>query len=96
MGRMFLFNHHIFGLKATIGCPRRTSSNTHRKKVDVIYIDPHTTRRNKGLIYNDQYVDKGTGPFAFQNGLSFMETQVIVKAKNPYQKDLGVIFTPSA
>lgn len=63
--------------------------NTHKGKIDVIYIDPPYNTGNKDFIYNDDYVDKEDS-FRHSKWLSFMEKRLKL-AKN-LLKDNGVIF----
>lgn len=63
--------------------------NTHKGKIDVIYIDPPYNTGNKDFIYNDDYVDKEDS-FRHSKWLSFMEKRLKL-AKN-LLKDDGVIF----
>jgi adenine-specific DNA-methyltransferase len=62
---------------------------THRKKIDVIYIDPPYNTGNKDFIYNDYFVDK-EDRFRHSKWLSFMAKRLKL-AKN-LLKDNGAIF----
>ena len=46
--------------------------NTHKGKIDVIYIDPPYNTGNKDFIYNDDYVDK-EDTYRHSKWLSFMQ-----------------------
>ena len=63
--------------------------NTHKSKIDVIYIDPPYNTGNKDFIYNDDYVDK-EDTYRHSKWLSFMQKRLEL-AKN-LLKDDGVIF----
>jgi adenine-specific DNA-methyltransferase len=62
---------------------------THKKKVDVIYIDPPYNTGNKDFKYNDRYVDKEDS-YRHSKWLSFMSKRLKL-AKN-LLKDDGVFF----
>lgn len=63
--------------------------NTHKRKIDVIYIDPPYNTGNKDFIYNDDYVDKEDS-YRHSKWLSFMKKRLEL-AKN-LLKDDWVIF----
>jgi len=62
---------------------------THKKSIDVIYIDPPYNTGNKDFKYNDKFVDKEDG-YRHSKWLSFMSKRLAL-AKN-LLKDTGVIF----
>ena len=62
---------------------------THRKKIDVIYIDPPYNTGKKDFIYNDHFVDR-EDCFRHSKWLSFMSKRLKL-AKN-LLKDDGIIF----
>ncbi len=62
---------------------------THRKKIDVIYIDPPYNTGNKDFIYNDHFVDK-EDCFRHSKWLSFMSKRL--KLSKSLLKDDGIIF----
>ena len=62
---------------------------THRKSIDVIYIDPPYNTGNNDFIYNDKYVE-GEDSYRHSKWLSFMSKRLKL-AKN-LLKDTGVIF----
>ena len=62
---------------------------THRKKVDLIYIDPPYNTGNKGWIYNDHYVAE-KDVFKHSKWLSFIERRL--RLALDLLKDTGVIF----
>lgn len=64
-------------------------SFTHKKSIDVIYIDPPYNTGNNDFIYNDSYVDK-TDQFRHSKWLSFMSKRLRL-AKNLMSKR-GLIF----
>lgn len=64
-------------------------SFTHRKSIDVIYIDPPYNTGNNDFIYNDSYVDK-TDRFRHSKWLSFMSKRLRL-AKN-LLSNKGLIF----
>lgn len=64
-------------------------SFTHKKSIDVIYIDPPYNTGNKDFIYNDSYVDK-TDQFRHSKWLSFMSKRLRL-AKN-LLSNKGLIF----
>ena len=64
-------------------------SFTHKKSIDVIYIDPPYNTGNKDFIYNDSYVDK-TDQFRHSKWLSFMNKRLLL-SKNLLSKQ-GLIF----
>jgi len=61
---------------------------THKKKIDVIYIDPPYNTGNKDFAYNDDYVDK-ENRFRHSKWLSFMSKRL--KLAKYLLKDTGVI-----
>ncbi len=63
--------------------------NTHKGKVDVIYIDPPYNTGDKDFIYNDDYVDK-EDTYRHSKWLSFMQKRLVL-AKNLLKND-WVIF----
>lgn len=63
--------------------------NTHKGKVDVIYIDPPYNTGNKDFIYNDDYVDK-EDTYRHSKWLSFMQKRLEL-SKNLLKND-WVIF----
>lgn len=64
-------------------------SFTHKKSIDVIYIDPPYNTGNNDFIYNDSYVDK-TDQFRHSKWLSFMSKRLRL-AKN-LLSNKGLIF----
>ena len=62
---------------------------THKRKIDVIYIDPPYNTGNKDFIYNDRYVDK-TDNHPHSKWLNFMEKRL--KLAKELLKKTGVIF----
>ncbi len=64
-------------------------SFTHKKSIDVIYIDPPYNTGNKDFVYNDTYVDK-TDQFRHSKWLSFMSKRLRL-SKNLLSKR-GLIF----
>lgn len=62
---------------------------THKKKIDLIYIDPPYNTGNKDFIYDDVFVDK-TDLFSHSKWLSFMSKRLII-SKKLLSKN-GVIF----
>ena len=64
-------------------------SFTHKKSIDVIYIDPPYNTGNNDFVYNDSYVDK-TDQFRHSKWLSFMSKRLRL-AKNLLSKR-GLIF----
>lgn len=64
-------------------------SFTHKKSIDVIYIDPPYNTGNKDFIYNDSYIDK-TDQFRHSKWLSFMSKRLLL-SKNLLSKR-GLIF----
>ena len=64
-------------------------SFTHKKSIDVTYIDPPYNTGNKDFIYNDSYVDK-TDQFRHSKWLSFMNKRLLL-SKNLLSKK-GLIF----
>ena len=64
-------------------------SFTHKKSIDVIYIDPPYNTGNNDFIYNDSYVDK-TDQFRHSKWLSFMSKRLRL-AKNLLSNN-GLIF----
>jgi len=63
---------------------------THKKKVDIIYIDPPYNKGGKDFVYNDNYVDKDD-TFKHSKWLSFISKRLSL-AKRYLLKDDGVIF----
>ena len=61
---------------------------THRKAVDLIYIDPPYNTGNEGWIYNDRYV-ADQDAYKHSKWLSFMERRL--KTARQLLKDTGVI-----
>jgi len=66
-----------------------TLNFTHRRKVDVIYIDPPYNTGNKDFKYNDKFVDREDN-YRHSKWLSFMSKRLKL-AKN-LLKETGVIF----
>lgn len=66
-----------------------TLNFTHRRKVDVIYIDPPYNTGKKDFKYNDHWVDSEDS-FKHSKWLSFMDKRLKL-AKN-LLKDTGVVF----
>lgn len=66
-----------------------TLNFTHKRKIDVIYIDPPYNTGNKDFKYNDHFVDREDS-FRHSKWLSFMNKRLQL-AKN-LLKDTGVIF----
>jgi len=66
-----------------------TLNFTHKKKIDVIYIDPPYNTGNNDFIYNDSFVDK-VDKYRHSKWLSFMNKRLRL-AKN-LLKDTGVIY----
>ena len=62
---------------------------THRKKIDVIYIDPPYNTGSKDFVFNDHYVDVNDS-YRHSKWLSFIHKRIRL-AKN-LLKDTGVIF----
>ena len=62
---------------------------THRKAVDLIYIDPPYNTGNKDFRYNDNFIDKENGG-RHTLWLSFMKTRL--ELAKELLKDTGVIF----
>ncbi|MFH1903895.1 MAG: site-specific DNA-methyltransferase [Candidatus Omnitrophota bacterium] len=62
---------------------------THRRKIDVIYIDPPYNTGNNDFIYNDKFVDK-EDHFRHSKWLSFIEKRL--KLARNILKEEGVIF----
>ncbi len=62
---------------------------THKRKIDVIYIDPPYNTGNKDFVYNDHYVDKEDN-FRHSKWISFMESRLRLARK--LLKKNGVIF----
>lgn len=65
-----------------------TLNFTHKKKIDVIYIDPPYNTGNKDFTYNDSYVDKDDS-FRHSKWLSFMYKRL--KLAKQLLKDDGII-----
>lgn len=61
---------------------------THKKKIDIIYIDPPYNTGNKDFVFNDDYVDK-ENRFRHSKWLSFMRKRLRL-AKN-LLKNSGII-----
>lgn len=64
-------------------------TETHNKKVDVIYIDPPYNTGNKEFVYNDHYVDKDD-EYRHSKWLSFMRRRL--KLAHQLLSDNGVIY----
>lgn len=64
-------------------------SKTHRKKIDIIYIDPPYNTGNKTFMYNDKFVTE-EDEFRHSKWLSFMNRRLNI-AKNLLSKN-GIIF----
>ena len=62
---------------------------THRRKIDVIYIDPPYNRGKQDFVYNDKYVDPNDG-FKHSQWLSFMSRRLLVAKR--LLSDQGTIF----
>ncbi len=62
---------------------------THKKKIDVIYIDPPYNTGNKDFIFNDNYVDQDDS-YRHSKWLGFMEKRLILAKTLIHKK--GVIF----
>lgn len=62
---------------------------THKRRIDVIYIDPPYNTGNKDFIYNDEIVDK-ENKYRHSKWLSFMNNRLKL-AKRLLKKD-GIIF----
>lgn len=62
---------------------------THKKKIDVIYIDPPYNTGNKSWIYNNNYVEKDDR-FPHSKWLSFMKKRLVL-AKNVLSKQGAII-----
>lgn len=62
--------------------------STHRRKVDLIYIDPPYNTGNDGWIYNDRYVDTNDRAKS-SKWLSFMERRLVIARE--LLKPTGVI-----
>ena len=71
-------NHHVL----------QTLLYTHRKSVDLIYIDPPYNTGNNGWIYNDRYV-ADQDAFKHSKWLSFLERRLVLA--RDLLKDTGVI-----
>ena len=61
---------------------------THKKKIDVIYIDPPYNTGNKDFVYNDNYIDK-EDRFRHSKWLSFISKRL--KLAKYLLKDSGII-----
>lgn len=61
---------------------------THKKRIDVIYIDPPYNTGKKDFVYDDAFVDK-TDSFKHSKWLSFMEKRLILAQK--LLSDTGII-----
>ncbi|GAB1443744.1 site-specific DNA-methyltransferase [Ignavibacteriales bacterium] len=66
-----------------------TLNFTHKKKIDVIYIDPPYNKGNKDFKYNDNYVDK-EDTFRHSKWLSFMDKRLRLAKK--LLSDNGILF----
>ncbi len=66
-----------------------TLNFTHKKKIDLIYIDPPYNTGNKDFIYNDKYIDK-EDTYRHSKWLSFMSKRL--KLAKQLLKESGVIF----
>lgn len=67
-----------------------TLNFTHRKKIDLIYIDPpYNTGKENEWRYNDKWVDKND-KFRHSNWLSFISKRL--RLAKPLLKETGVIF----
>jgi len=67
-----------------------TLSFTHKKKIDVIYIDPpYNTGKENEWRYNDKWVDNND-KFRHSNWLSFINKRL--QLAKPLLKDTGIIF----
>ena len=64
-------------------------SFTHKKSIDVIYIDPPYNTGNKDFVYNDSYVDK-EDTYRHSKWLSFMSKRL--RLAKTLLKNSGVIF----
>lgn len=62
---------------------------THKKKIDVIFIDPPYNRGANDFIYDDAYIEK-TDTFRHSKYISFMEKRL--RLAKPLLKNNGVIF----
>jgi adenine-specific DNA-methyltransferase len=62
---------------------------THREKVDVIYIDPPYNTGHEDFVYNDRFINEDDG-FRHSKWLSFM--RVRLELAKTLLKDTGVIF----
>lgn len=62
---------------------------THKRKVDVIYIDPPYNTTNKDFVYDDTYIDANDG-YRHSKWISFMSERLQIMQK--LLKDTGVIF----
>lgn len=62
---------------------------THKRKVDVIYIDPPYNTQNKDFVYNDTLIGEDDG-FRHSKWLSFMSKRL--KIANSILSEKGVIF----
>ena len=62
---------------------------THKEKIDVIYIDPPYNTENKDFIYNDKKIDH-QDDYRHSKWLSFMEKRL--KLAKSLLKETGVIF----
>lgn len=62
---------------------------THKRKVDVIYIDPPYNTGNKSWMYNNHYIDKDDR-FRHSKWLSFMSKRLRL-AKNLLKSESGVL-----
>ena len=66
---------------------------THKKKIDVIYIDPPYNKGTKDFMYNDVWVDEKNGRYKthiHSTWLSFMEKRLSLAKR--LLKDEGMIF----
>lgn len=66
-----------------------TLNFTHKKKIDVIYIDPPYNTGNQDFVYNDRFVDR-TDKFRHSKWLSFMSKRL--KLAKRLMSKRGMIF----
>lgn len=66
-----------------------TLNFTHKKKIDVIYIDPPYNTGNQDFVYNDRFVDR-TDQFRHSKWLSFMSKRL--KLAKRLMSKRGMIF----
>ena len=62
---------------------------THKKKIDLIYIDPPYNTESKDFIYNDKYIDK-EDTYRHSKWLNFMNVRL--KLARELLKNTGVLF----